>query len=154
MTMGDRIAVMRDGVLQQVAPPRELYEHPANRYVAGFVGSPRMNFVPVTIQGTTATASGFTVELPTALGVERATMGIRPEDLSDRGQEGWPRVQMQVEVVEVLGSDQYLYGKIGGDDVIARVDPHLGVAAGDQVPLAVNLGHVHVFDADSERALL
>jgi multiple sugar transport system ATP-binding protein len=153
MTMGDRIAVMRDGVLQQVAPPRELYEHPANLYVAGFVGSPRMNFIPVTIQGTTATASGFTVELPTALGVERATMGIRPEDLSDRGQDGWPRVQMQVEVVEVLGSDQYLYGKIGRDDVIARVDPHLGVAAGDQVPLAVNLGHVHVFDADSERAL-
>src|SRR5438094_247865 len=72
MTMGDRIAVMRDGVLQQVAPPREIYDHPANMYVAGFIGSPTMNFIPVTIQGSTAKASGFEVQLPTAPGVATA----------------------------------------------------------------------------------
>src|ERR1700745_2022157 len=72
MTMGDRIAVMRDGVLQQVAPPREIYDHPANMYVAGFIGSPTMNFIPVTVQGTTAKAPGISVELPSAPGVEKA----------------------------------------------------------------------------------
>src|SRR3979411_1878606 len=71
MTMGDRIAVLKDGLLQQVAPPREIYDHPANMYVAGFIGSPKMNFVPVTVSGTTAKAAGFEVELPKAPGVEK-----------------------------------------------------------------------------------
>src|SRR5207253_1211837 len=68
MTMGTRIAVLRDGVLQQVAPPRELYDHPANVYVAGFIGSPRMNLVPVQVTGTHARASGFEIDLPKAPG--------------------------------------------------------------------------------------
>jgi multiple sugar transport system ATP-binding protein len=59
MTMGDRIAVMKDGILQQVAPPREIYDNPVNMYVAGFIGSPSMNFIPVTVQGTTAKATGL-----------------------------------------------------------------------------------------------
>src|SRR5467141_4920160 len=69
MTMGDRIAVIKDGVLQQVAPPREIYDHPANMYVAGFIGSPTMNFVPVHIEGRKATATGFAVDLPRAIAV-------------------------------------------------------------------------------------
>ncbi len=73
MTMGDRIAVMRDGVLQQVAAPREIYDNPANVYVAGFIGSPTMNFVPVSVQGTTARASGFEVELPQATEMGKLT---------------------------------------------------------------------------------
>src|SRR5204862_2583159 len=83
MTMGDRIAVMRDGVLQQVAPPREIYDQPANMYVAGFIGSPTMNFVPVTVQGRVAKATGFEVPLPTAPGVEKAILGLRPEAMTD-----------------------------------------------------------------------
>src|SRR5580765_3477429 len=77
MTMGDRIAVMKDGILQQVAPPRDIYENPANMYVAGFIGIPTMNFIPVTIQGTTAKASGFDLELPSAPGIEKGILGIR-----------------------------------------------------------------------------
>ena len=154
MTMGDRIAVLRDGLLQQVASPRDIYDHPANMYVAGFIGSPKMNFIPVTVSGRTATASGFSVELPVAPAVERGVLGLRPEDLTDAPREGSPQVEVKVEVVEILGSDQFLYGKLGGDDVIARVDPQLKVSVGDLARLNVNARSLHLFDPETERALI
>src|SRR3989441_193542 len=138
MTMGDRIAVMKEGVLQQVASPREIYDDPANMYVAGFIGSPKMNFIPVTISGKTTRASGFTLDLPKAPGIEKGVLGIRPEDMTEVPHEGFPQIEMNVEVVEVLGSDQFLYGKVGGDDIIARLDPQFKVAVGDRVRLNVN----------------
>ena len=154
MTMGDRIAVMRDGVLQQCAPPRELYDQPKNMYVAGFIGSPRMNFIPVTVQGQAAKASGFQLELPRAPGIEKGVLGVRPEDLNEQVREGGPEVDMNIEVVEVLGSDQFLYGKVGGDDVIARVDPHFKVTPGDKVRLGINVRRLHLFDSDTEEAVI
>jgi multiple sugar transport system ATP-binding protein len=154
MTMGDRIAVMKEGVLQQVASPREIYDDPANMYVAGFIGSPKMNFIPVTVSGKTAKASGFSLELPKAPGIEKGVMGIRPEDLTEVPHEGFPQIEMNVEVVEVLGSDQFLYGKVGGDEMIARLDPQFKVAVGDKVRLHVNLRRLHLFDVGSERAVL
>jgi multiple sugar transport system ATP-binding protein len=154
MTMGDRIAVMKDGILQQVASPREIYDDPVNMYVAGFIGSPKMNFIPVTVSGSTARASGFTLELPKAPGIERGILGIRPEDLTEIPHEGFPKIEMKVEVVEVLGSDQFLYGKVGSDDVIARLDPQFKVSVGDGVPLHVNMRRLHLFDVGSERAVL
>jgi multiple sugar transport system ATP-binding protein len=153
MTMGDRIAVMKEGVLQQVAPPRELYDHPVNIYVAGFIGSPRMNFIPVTLDGKTAHASGFTVEFASAPGIDKGVLGIRPEDLDEQPREGGAKIEMKVEVVEVLGSDQFLYGKVGGDDVIARVDPQFTVAPGDAVKLGLNMRRLHLFDAETEKAI-
>jgi ABC-type sugar transport system ATPase subunit len=152
--MGDRIAVMKDGVLQQVASPREIYDDPVNMYVAGFIGSPRMNLIPVTVSGTTASASGFSLELPRAPGIEKAVLGLRPEDLTEVPHEGFPQVVMSAEVVEVLGSDQYLYGKVGGDEMIARLDPQFKVAVGDRVRLHVDMRRLHLFDATSERAVL
>ncbi len=154
MTMGDRIAVLRDGILQQVASPRDLYDHPANMYVAGFIGSPKMNFIPVTVHDRTARASGFEVRLPTAPGIERGMLGIRPEDLTVQLREDWPTVEIKVEVLEVLGSDQYLYGKVGADDCTARVDPNLKVSVGDRVRLAVNVDRLHLFDRETERAVI
>jgi multiple sugar transport system ATP-binding protein len=154
MTMGDRIAVMKEGILQQVASPREIYDDPVNMYVAGFIGSPKMNFLPVTVSGTTAKASGFTLELPKAPGIERGILGIRPEDLTEIPHEGFPKIEMKVEVVEVLGSDQFLYGKVGSDDVIARLDPQFKVSVGDAVPLHMNLRRLHLFDVGSEKAVL
>ena len=154
MTMGDRIAVMRDGTLQQAAPPREIYENPVNMYVAGFIGSPKMNFIPVTLQGDLAKASGFEVRLPKSPGVERGVLGIRPEDLNEHPREDGPQIELKVEVLEVLGSDQYLYGKVGGDDVIARVDPHFKTAVGDRVRLGLNMRRLHLFDAQTEQAVL
>ncbi len=153
MTMGDRIAVLRDGILQQVASPREIYDEPANMYVAGFIGSPQMNFIPVTVQGQTAKASGFELQLPQAPGISAGVLGIRPEDLSEDVRDGAPEVEMKVDVLEVLGSDQYLYGSVGGDDAIARVDPHLKVFVGDQVRLGINMRRLHLFDAETEKAL-
>ena len=153
MTMGDRIAVMKDGILQQVASPREIYDDPVNMYVAGFIGSPKMNFIPVTVSGNTAKASGFTLELPKAPGIERGILGVRPEDLTEVPHEGFPKIDMKVEVVEVLGSDQFLYGKVGSDDVIARLDPQFKVAPGDSVKLGLNMRRLHLFDAATEKAL-
>ncbi|HEY4866805.1 MAG TPA: sn-glycerol-3-phosphate ABC transporter ATP-binding protein UgpC [Candidatus Dormibacteraeota bacterium] len=154
MTMGDRIAVMNDGILQQVASPREIYDDPVNMYVAGFIGSPKMNFVPVTVSGSTAKASGFSLELPKAPGIEKGVLGLRPEDLTDVPHEHSHQVEMSTEVVEVLGSDQYLYGKVGSDEVIARLDPQFKVAVGDKVPLHVNMRRIHLFDVGTERAVL
>jgi multiple sugar transport system ATP-binding protein len=154
MTMGDRIAVMRDGILQQVAPPREIYDNPANMYVAGFIGSPTMNFIPVTVQGTTVKASGFELELPRAPGVEKGTLGIRPEALTERPKEGHAGLDLKVEVVEILGSDQFLYGTVGADAITARVDPNLKVDPGDRVRLGVDTRRLHLFDVESEKAIL
>jgi multiple sugar transport system ATP-binding protein len=154
MTMGDRIAVMNDGILQQVASPREIYDDPVNMYVAGFIGSPKMNFIPVTVSGSTAKASGFSLELPKAPGIEKGVLGLRPEDLTDVPHEHSHQVEMSTEVVEVLGSDQYLYGKVGSDEVIARLDPQFKVAVGDKVPLHVNMRRIHLFDVGTERAVL
>jgi multiple sugar transport system ATP-binding protein len=153
MTMGDRIAVMRDGVLQQVAPPREIYERPVNLYVAGFIGSPTMNFLPVAVEGRKARAAGFEVELSRAPGVAGAILGIRPEALVEPPGEGQVALEMKVEVVEVLGSDQYLYGTVGPDPLTARVDPRLKVEAGDRVRLGVDQRRLHLFDPETEKAL-
>ncbi len=84
MTMGDRIAIMNAGILQQVGTPGEIYDHPANLFVAGFIGSPTMNFVPVTTSDSTAKASGFEVRLPKSLRPGKGTLGFRPESATDR----------------------------------------------------------------------
>jgi multiple sugar transport system ATP-binding protein len=163
MTMGDRIAVMRDGVLQQVAPPREIYDHPANMYVAGFIGSPTMNFIPVTLQGSTARASGFEVQLPSAPGVEKAVLGVRPEAMTDslRGAaaqsastNGQAGLDMKVEVTEILGADQLVYGTVGQDSVIARVDPQMKVDPGDRLRLQLDTRRLHLFDPASGVSIL
>ncbi len=154
MTMGDRIAVMKDGVLQQVAPPREIYDQPVNMYVGGFIGSPRMNFFPVTISDHQAKTSGFELNLTEAPGLARGILGIRPEHFVPTVSSDDAVIDLKVEVLEVLGADQYLYGKVGSDDVIARVDPQLKVSVGDRVRLGVNMGRLHLFDAETEKAVL
>jgi multiple sugar transport system ATP-binding protein len=153
MTMGDRIAVMRDGLLQQVAPPREIYDQPVNMYVAGFIGSPRMNFLPVTVSDSQAKASGFELALPKAPGLERGILGIRPEHFLPTMSADDTAIELKVEVLEVLGADQYLYGKVGADDLTARVDPQLKVSVGDIVRLSVNMQRLHLFDAETEKAV-
>jgi len=126
LTMGDRIAVLKDGVLQQVGTPRDLYETPQNVFVAGFIGSPAMNLWP---------EDGITV-------------GVRPEDLvvapSGDG------IEVEVDIVEELGADGYLYGraKVEGEpvDIVARVDGRTHPNAGERVIVSPKPGHVHRFD--------
>src|SRR5207253_10514398 len=119
MTMGDRIAIMYDGVLQQVGTPDDIYDHPGNLFVAGFIGSPTMNFVPVTMQNGSAKASGFEVILPKPVSAQRGTPGFRPQALTDRLLDDGAVLDMKVDVVERLGSDQFLYGQVGGDTITA-----------------------------------
>jgi multiple sugar transport system ATP-binding protein len=154
MTMGDRIAIMNAGILQQVGTPGDIYDHPANLFVAGFIGSPTMNFVPVTVQDSTAKASAFQVRLPKAVRAGKGTLGFRPETLTDRIPDPESTLDMKVDVVERLGSDQFLYGQVGGDAVAARVDPKMKVDPGDTVKLGLDTRTVHLFDAETELALL
>jgi multiple sugar transport system ATP-binding protein len=153
MTMGDRIAIMYDGILQQVGTPDEIYDHPANLFVAGFIGSPTMNFVPVTMQNGTAKASGFEVSLPRPVASATGTLGFRPEAVTERVQDG-AALNIKVDVVERLGSDQFLYGQVGGDTITARVDPRMKVTPGDTVQLGLDTRSLHLFDTESEQALL
>jgi multiple sugar transport system ATP-binding protein len=152
MTMGDRIAIMNAGILQQVGTPGEIYDHPANLFVAGFIGSPTMNFVPVTTSDSTAKASGFEVKLPKSVSAGKATLGFRPETLTDRIGEGASAIDMSVDVVERLGSDQFLYGQVGSDSVTARVDPKMKVEPGNKVRLGLDTRSLHLFDSETELA--
>ncbi len=152
LTMGDRIAVLKDGVLQQVGTPRDLYEAPANSFVAGFIGSPAMNLfeadvVEGGVQFGTATVKVGRDTLSGATG-NRVTVGIRPEDLtvSSNGK----GLQTTVELVEELGADGYLYGSTEVNDekieMVVRVDGRDHPVAGDKIALLPIEHHMHVFD--------
>ena len=154
MTMGDRIAIMNAGILQQVGTPGEIYDHPANLFVAGFIGTPTMNFIPATVQNGSAKASGFEVKLPKPVNVSQGTIGFRPESITDRVVDDSTVLDMKVDVVERLGSDQFLYGLVGGDQVTARVDPRLKIVPGERVRLGLDTRGMHFFDATTEQSVL
>jgi multiple sugar transport system ATP-binding protein len=154
MTMGDRIAIMNAGILQQVGTPGDVYDHPANLFVAGFIGNPTMNFIPASISNGSAKAAGFEVTLPKPLPAGKGTLGFRPEAVTDKVVPGGPEMDMKVDVVERLGSDQFLYGTVAGDQMTARVDPRLNVAPGDRVKLGLDTRSLHFFEAETEQALL
>jgi len=154
MTMGDRMAVMKDGELQQVAPPLEIYDHPANLFVAGFVGTPAMNFIPVTVNGRKVKAAAIEIELQRPAAVDRAVLGIRPEALSVRMSPSIPTIDMKVDMAETLGRDQLIYGTVGGDGIVARIDSHLKVTRGDRMRLSIDVGLVHLFDVDTGQAFM
>jgi multiple sugar transport system ATP-binding protein len=152
--MGDRIAVLKDGVLQQVGTPRDLYAQPQNVFVAGFIGSPAMNlFESDVVDGGIKFGTAVARVERDSLGTtqKRVTIGVRPEDVkvSNTG-EGLP---VSVDVVEELGADGYLYGhtEIDGNrvDIVARVDGRVHPNAGDQVFILPEPTHVHVFDIES-----
>ena len=155
LTMGDRIAVLKDGVLQQVGTPRDLYEKPQNVFVAGFIGSPAMNLLPADvvdggIQFGTAVTAVDRDTVGQANG-KSVTVGVRPEDVVvNTTGEG---LAVTVDVVEELGADGYLYGHtdINGKrtDLVARVDGRRHPNAGETVVLAPVPGHVHVFDVET-----
>ncbi|MFZ5816840.1 MAG: ABC transporter ATP-binding protein [Bacillota bacterium] len=166
MTMGDRIVVMKDGVIQQVAPPQELYDRPANLFVAGFIGSPTMNFLRGTLSADAKVFDGgtFKLQMPETLtaaarnyGGKQMVLGIRPEDVEADPSyvESHPgaRVPARVEVVEPLGSEIYLYLSTGENSITARVEPHLRFQDGQDIVLALNTDKVHLFDAETEQAV-
>ncbi|ERG64054.1 sugar ABC transporter ATP-binding protein [Agrococcus pavilionensis RW1] len=159
LTMGDRIAVLKDGVLQQVGTPRELYGQPANQFVAGFIGSPAMNLMelPVTERGVefgTHVTPVAREQLAAAKG--HVVVGVRPEDISvaESGGDGLP---VLVDLVEELGADGYLYGHADVEgkrvDIVARVDGRTHASLGDTVYITPDPEHMHLFDSDSGNRL-
>jgi multiple sugar transport system ATP-binding protein len=151
MTMGDRVAVLKDGVLQQVATPRELYEKPINVFVAGFIGSPAMNLLEVPVIDGGVQFGNAVVKLDDSV-VSKAsskalTLGVRPENLIVTQNEG---IEVEVDVVEELGSDGYLYGSTTLDgkrvDLVARVDGRDHPLRGDTVFLRPEGGITHLFE--------
>jgi multiple sugar transport system ATP-binding protein len=171
MTMGNRIAVLNGGLIQQVGPPQELYDHPSNLFVAGFIGSPAMNFfngARIVGEGNTTRAvmDGVgQVEIP-PLYAEAArkvagkniTLGIRPEDLEDvavlpaNARDG-SSIEAPVDVVEHLGSELLVYARAGGKSLTARVDPRSDVHTGGNVRLHVDSAHIHLFDTDTGESI-
>jgi multiple sugar transport system ATP-binding protein len=154
MTLGDRIAVMKDGVLQQVAPPTDIYDHPINLFVAGFIGTPAMNFIPVTVSGRKAKGSAIEIELPYPSRVDRAVLGIRPEAMTDRLDPRMPTIEMKVEMAESVGQHQLIYGVAGDDGIVARIDAHARVNRGDHMRLGLDIRSIHLFDAQTGQAFM
>ena len=154
MTMGDRVAVLKDGLLQQVDTPRALYERPANVFVAGFIGSPAMNLMKLKIVSGGVAFGNTTIKIDsTVLGKTKAkqvTVGLRPEDLVITKNDG---IAVHVNIVEELGADAFLYGtaEVDGEkvDVIARVGSKSSLRLGDKVYLKPQGGITHVFDIAS-----
>jgi multiple sugar transport system ATP-binding protein len=154
MTMGDRVAVLKDGVLQQVDTPRALYERPANVFVAGFIGSPAMNLLTLNITAGGVKFGNSTLKIDSAVlsktKEKSITVGLRPEDLVITKSDG---IQVEVDVIEELGADAFLYGSavIEGKktDVIARIGSISSLRSGDKVFLKPQGGITHLFDVKS-----
>ncbi|EOC99547.1 ABC transporter ATP-binding protein [Caldisalinibacter kiritimatiensis] len=172
MTMGDRIVVMKDGVIQQAATPQEVYEKPANVFVAGFIGSPQMNFIDAIIEGNDINDcklafGNVKVSLPEGKAKivkqkgyfgKEVILGIRPEDIHDEKvfieSSRDSVVKAHVEVTEMMGSETYLYITIEGNSAIARVDSRSQAKHGDNIELAFDKNKIHLFDKETEMAIL
>ncbi|MDP9320955.1 MAG: ABC transporter ATP-binding protein [Chloroflexota bacterium] len=163
MTMGDRIAVMRDGILQQIDTPENLHAHPANIFVAGFIGSPAMNFFEAKLTGSAdapVADAGF-FKTPIAASGARSigkdvVVGIRPEDIDAgalAGQNGHLPVDAQVDVVEFLGNEFQLHLSSAGQTFVARVDTRTQTQPGDSIRVGFDRSKLHVFDKQTEEAI-
>jgi multiple sugar transport system ATP-binding protein len=166
MTLGDRVVVMRDGWVQQVGDPMELYNEPANRFVAGFIGSPAMNFAPVHIEaengGLWAVGDGIRLKVPAPMtnrlgphAGREVTLGIRPEDLhiASAADPAELTLDAVVEVVERLGSEILLDIAVGRVTMVASVEPTATAKVHERLRLAVNPHRLHFFDSETENAI-
>ena len=165
MTMGNRIVVMKDGLIQQVDNPETVYNHPINRFVAGFIGSPSMNFIDCKIAARhdgelVATTSGLELKIPDQYAKKaekyvntRVTLGIRPEHLTDSAglQNPDPKTTFQasVRVIESAGSEKLVHIRNEDDTLVARLDPHVQLGIGDVVDFTARMESAHIFDIDT-----
>jgi multiple sugar transport system ATP-binding protein len=159
MTMGDRVAVMKDGVLQQIDSPQNLYDQPSNVFVAGFIGSPAMNLCSAYVRDGGVEVGGAQIAVSAEIltearsrGLTEVTIGFRPEDMQLG--EG---MAIAIEFVEVLGVDAYVYGTIetthGQQNTVIRTDGRKPPKAGDTIRVNVKDGHIHVFDSNTGERL-
>ena len=174
LTMGDRIAVLKDGVLQQVGTPREMYDHPANEFVAGFIGSPAMNLGQFTVKEDVATVGAAKIQLSKATldaitpeDGGKVTIGFRPESLDVVSAQDEHSIPVRLSFVEELGSDAYIYGELvgaeeseaklgSGEDssqIIVRVPPRTAPEPGETVYVRIRPGQEHIFSASTGKRL-
>jgi multiple sugar transport system ATP-binding protein len=167
MTLGNRIAVLRDGVLQQIGAPAEVYAKPANAFVAGFIGSPAMNFFKARLERSDSRvrlrSDSLEFDLPPEV-VARAAkltspdviLGVRPEDVRD-GRHlaggGVPAAMARIDVVEHMGNENFVHLTSGGSNFMTRLDSAVDVEAGATLPVTVATHKIHLFDPVSELAL-
>jgi multiple sugar transport system ATP-binding protein len=165
MTMGTRIAVLKDGVLQQVGSPLEVYERPRNVFVATFIGTPPMNFIPGEIEsgGAALRAAGFTIPLPAELrpalagaAGRGALAGLRPEHVHVAGgavSPGRHRLEADVEMVELLGNEAVVHARLGEILLVAKAESQRAPHARERIGLDLEVDALHLFDAESEQRL-
>ncbi len=170
MTMGTRIVVMKDGFIQQVDTPQNLYDMPCNEFVAGFIGSPQMNFIDATLvkKGSDfyLKFDQYEIKLPATKNKDNAleayngkevVFGIRPEhvhdepDFLEKATEGI--VTANVDVTELMGAEIYLYLNISGAPLTARVDPASKAKPGDVIKVALDVNKIHIFDKETEQTI-
>lgn len=168
MTMADRIAVMNEGIIQQVGSPQELYDEPVNVFVAGFIGSPSMNFFEAEVvengEGVRLDGEGFSVDVPDHRADEmrpfkgrRMLFGVRPENIHDKeyvpsGITAAP-TEVKVDVTELMGNEVFLHLLAGDTKLLARVDPRTKVEVGKEVEVIIDMERMHVFDPESREAV-
>ena len=171
MTMGSRIVVMKDGIMQQCDTPTALYDEPVNVFVAGFIGSPQMNFINVTVDkkedGVYLVNEDINVKLPEGKGGreelvpyygKEVIMGIRPENIYDSeahlAQFVDSTITVDVDNTEMMGAETYLYLLLGGSPMIARVNRRTTAQNGDKIKVAIDSQKIHIFDKDTEMAII
>jgi multiple sugar transport system ATP-binding protein len=163
MTMGDRIAVMKDGLLQQVGPPPELYERPVNKFVAAFIGSPAMNFATVhadqgnlKLGNQVLTLGGRREKIANERHGKQLEIGFRPEDLeiANGAGDGAVRFPAKVDVVEYLGNQELLHADAEGNEIVALVSSDQKVKVGDNVEFTIPNDKLHLFDPETEESLV
>ena len=173
MTMGDRIVVMKDGDVMQVDTPQMLYDHPESKFVAGFIGSPQMNFFDVTVQRDASSPTGFTCVLDDkhrfhilprenmidfgAYENKVVTLGIRPEHIyagrTIPGETDTADLNAEIDLVEPIGSEMYLFINVGQNKLCAKLPPISGLEEGQDITLKIDLKKLYLFDHDTEKAI-
>ena len=163
MTLADRLIVMNGGVAEQIGTPLDVYENPATVFVAGFIGSPAMNFLPGTVsadrRGVTLDGSSQILPFPPPMSASQdtVTVGLRPEHLEPTARDA-VTLELTVDLVEALGADSLVHGQLAGgalgSALTVRVDGARRIAAGETLPLAVAPEHVHFFEVDTGRRLV
>lgn len=162
--MGDRIVVMKDGVIQQNDTPQNLYDFPCNLFVAGFIGSPQMNFIDAVIAGgdggCRAEFCGYSVALPGRMDKDlrpyvgkTVVLGIRPEDLDAVPAGAAHDIEAQIEIAELMGAEIYLHLDCQGAKLVVRTASDYKGRAGETAALSLEAGKIHLFDKDTQQAI-
>ena len=170
MTMGDRIVVMKDGIIQQADTPQNLYDSPCNMFVAGCIGSPQMNFIDAQIAKTAGgycvEFGGYSIPIPGGKGGDDVfakwvgkpvVLGVRPEDIHAEDvfvqASSESLVEIQVDLAELMGAEIYLYGACAGHSVTVRTPARSRIQSGDTVKLAIDVNKMHIFDQETEKTI-